>query len=73
MTAVIQLILTAFVFVYVGKEWDTTMPWWGSLLLVAIPAALELPIVIWFCRRWPENVRKVLWFESTQNISRERE
>lgn len=61
------------VFGYAGITWDETMPWWGSLLLVAIPAALELPIVIWFCRRWPENVKKVLWFESTQNISKERE
>lgn len=60
-------------FVYAGIIWDETMPWWGSLLLIAIPAALELPMVIWFCRRWPETVQRVLWFESTQNISKERE
>lgn len=61
------------VFVYAGITWDITMPWWGSLLLIGIPTALELPIVIYFCRRWPENVKRVLWFESVQNISKERE
>ncbi len=61
------------VFVYAGITWDNAMPWWVSLLLIGIPTALELPMVIWFCRRWPENVKRVLWFESVQNISKERE
>lgn len=54
--------------IHAGFAWDSTIPWWGWLLLIGIPTAMELPIVIWFCRHWPEAVEKALIYETAVKI-----
>ena len=55
-------------FIHAEVAWDNTVPWWGWLMLIGIPTAMELPIVIWFCRHWPESVEKALVYETAVDI-----
>lgn len=59
------VIITAFI--QADVEWEDISLLEG-ILLWAIPAALELPIVVWFCRRWPENVERALFYETAVTI-----
>ena len=45
----------------------------GGLLLLLIPLALELPMVIWLCRHWPENVERAICYEKAKKLCEERE
>lgn len=59
------VMITAFI--QASVEWEDTSLLEGSLLW-AIPAVLELPIVVWFCRHWSENVERALCYETAVNI-----
>lgn len=45
----------------------------GGLLLLIIPTAVELPMVIWLSKRWPDNVERALCFETANTSCKERE
>jgi len=60
-------IVTITAFIQTSIEWDDTSLLEGILLWV-IPATLELPIVVWFCKHWSENVERALCYETAVNI-----
>lgn len=40
----------------------------GSLWMLGITLAIELPMVIWFVKHWPEYVEKELCYETTDRV-----
>lgn len=61
------LIVLITAFIQTDVVWENTSLL-GGVLLWIIPAALELPIVVWFCKQWPENVERALCYETAVKI-----
>lgn len=40
----------------------------GGWLMLGIILAIELPMVIWFVKHWPEYVKKELYYETTDRV-----
>lgn len=64
-------IITAFI--QAGFAWDGNTGWVAWVLLCGIPTAIELPIVIWFCRHWPEAAEKAMLYETAVKIVAKKE
>lgn len=67
MEGCMMLVTMITAIVQVAFPWGELL-WWQGLLWIGIPTVIELPIVIWFLRHWPQMVERALQYETAVKL-----